>query len=320
MRSGLAAAFEGIFHETSIYASDAELLDTAHPFLSDGLDEHEPTYVILGPRGESLVRQEFGEPDGLRYISAHDAYVRPATTVKSYRDACAAEVAAGAEQIRFITEVPHPGNGSAWDWWGRYESAVNEIFADLPVWAICTYDERTTPTAVLDEVLRSHPYVAGPGGEHAANVEYETPTAFLTQRSCAYTDPLEAVEPLIALTDPGLVEARRTALAVARERLGPETADNLAVAVSEVVANAQRHGCSPVELRVWASPERVVATIKDRGAGIQDATIGLAPVEFGQSGGRGLWIANQLCDHLSISRLADGFEVKLVVGTPSIAS
>ena len=138
---------------------------------------------------------------GLRYLPAADAYVNPAMTVKSYREVLTAEVEAGAEQIRFITEVPHPGTGSAWDWWGRYESAANEIFADLPVRAVCTYDERTTPAAVIDEVVRSHLYLARPGGVHAANGEYEAPATFLSRRSAEYTDPLESGEPLVELAD-----------------------------------------------------------------------------------------------------------------------
>ncbi len=319
MRSGAASTTAGIFHEGAIYASDSELRDTALPFLSDGLDAHEPTYVILGPHGDQLVRRELGEREGLHYLPATDVYVNPAMTVKGYRDVLTAEVAAGAEQIRFITEVPHPGTGSAWDWWGRYESAVNEIFADIPVWAICTYDERTTPTEVLDEVRRTHPYLARPGGEHAPNGGYESPAAFIYHRSHPYSDPLEAGEPVVALTDPSLTEARRAAVAVTQALFGTETADNLALAVSEVVANAQRYGRSPVELRVWAGPDRVVATVKDGGTGIRDATIGLAPVDSDQRSGRGLWIANQLCDHLGITRSHDGFLIRLVVGTPDIA-
>lgn len=318
MRSGAANACEGIFHEASIYASDSELCETALPFLSGGLDAREPTYVILGAHGQDLVRRELGEREGLHYLSATEVYVKPAATVRGYRDVLTAEVEAGAEQIRFITEVPHPGTGSAWDWWGRYEAAVNELFADLPVWAICTYDERSTPACVLDEVLRSHPYLARPGGEHAPNSQYEVPATFLAQRSCSYVDPLEAGEPLVALTDPSLADARRAAVTAAPAQLGPEAADNLVVAISEVVANAQQYGLPPVELRMWAGTDRLVATVKDGGTGINDPTIGLAPVETDRSGGRGLWIASQLCDHVSITRSHDGFLVRLVVGAPDI--
>ena len=318
MSSVVGSAREGLFHEASIYASDSQLCETALPFVTEGLDAREPTYVILGPHGEGLIRRELGEPAGLKYLPASDAYVNPAKTVKSYRDVLTAEVEAGAEQIRLITEVPHPGTGSAWDWWGRYESAVNEIFADLPVWAVCTYDERTTPTAVLDEVVRSHPYLAGPGGVHAANDEYEAPATFLSRRSAGYTDPLESGEPLVELADPSLVDARGAALEVTRGRFGAETADNLALAVSEIVTNANRYGRPPVELRLWAGPDRVIAVIKDSGDGLDDPTLGLAPVDSDRSGGRGLWIASQLCDHLSISRSHDGFVVRLVVGTPTV--
>ena len=318
MNSVVGSAREGLFHEASIYASDSQLCETALPFLTEGLDAREPAYVILGRHGEELIRRELGEPAGLRYLPAADAYVNPAMTVKSYREVLTAEVEAGAEQIRFITEVPHPGTGSAWDWWGRYESAANEIFADLPVWAVCTYDERTTPAAVLDEVVRSHPYLARPGGVHAANGEYEAPATFLSRRSAEYTDPLESGEPLVELADPSLVDARGAALEVARTRFGGETADKLALAVSEIVTNANRHGRPPVELRLWAGPDRVIAAIKDGGDGLHDPTLGLVPVDSDRTGGRGLWIASHLCDHLSISTPPDGFVVRLVVGTPAV--
>ncbi len=320
MRTGAASACEGIFHEASIYASDAELRETALPFLVEGLDAQEPTYVVLGPQENDLLRRELGEPEGLHYIPATDVYVNPAATVKGYLDVVSAEVAAGAEQVRFITEVPHPGLGSAWDWWGHYESAVNEIFATLPVWAICTYDARRTPAGVVDEVLRTHPFVADAAGRHASNHGYVSPATFLGQRSYPYIDPLEADEPLVELTDPSPTEARRAGLALARPRFGAETADNLALALSEVVTNAQRYGRPPVRLRLWDCPDRIVATVEDGGTGIHDVTVGLAPVEPDRPGGRGLWIANQLCDHVGISRSPDGFLVRLVVGTPDLST
>lgn len=320
MRAGAAVRCDGIFHEASIYASDSELSQIALPFLTEGLAAKEPTYVVLGAHAESLIRRELGEREGICYLPAGDVYVKPSTTVLGYRDVASTAVESGAEQVRFITEVPHPGLGSAWDWWGRYESAVNEIFVDLPVWAVCTYDVRTTPRGVLDEVIRAHPYLALPGGEHARNAEYASPSTFLAQRAYAYIDPLEAGEPLVALTDPSLREARRAAVEVTLRPFGRETADNLALAVSEVVTNAHRYGRSPVELRLWCGSDRVVAMVRDSGTGFVDSTIGLAPVDSHRSGGRGLWIASQVCDHVGITRSPDGFTVRLVVGTPHHAS
>lgn len=320
MRTGPGAEFEGLFHETALFGSDAEFRATARPFLEEGLDAHDPTYVVLNPGTEELVREDFGELDGIRYVSPRDAYVNPAATIQGYRDASIADVAAGAEQVRFITEVPHPGVGAAWDWWGRYESAANALFTDLPVWAMCTYDRRTTPSDVLEEVLRAHPYLAGPDGEHTFNDLYETPADFLDRRTCSYADPLEDEPPMVELVEPSLGEARRAAAAVVETRLGSEAMDDLALAVSEVVANAYRHGRSPVSLRLWAGPDRILASVRDSGPGTRDATVGLAQVPADDAGGRGLWIVNQLCDHVSITKPDDGFVVKLVLGTPAFAS
>ncbi len=123
---------------------------------------------------------------------------------------------------------------------------------------------------------------------------------------------------MVALTDPSPSAARDAAVAVTRARLGQDAADNLALAVSEVVTNAHRYGSRPVDVRLWGGPDRVVVTVKDRGLGVHDATVGLALAETDQDGGRGLWIANQVCDHLGITRSHDGFVVRLLVGTPVV--
>jgi anti-sigma regulatory factor (Ser/Thr protein kinase) len=57
-----------------------------------------------------------------------------------------------------------------------------------------------------------------------------------------------------------------------------------------------------------------VTTITDRGRGLPDVTIGLAPVGSDRQDGRGLWIATQVCDHLSVSKSDDEFLIRLVKG------
>ena len=318
MRTGAAAQTTGIFHEAAVYASDTELRDTALPFLSDGVAAGEPTFVILTPEHNDLIRRDLGDPAGLTYVPAPDAYLNPALTVREYRRLSAEAVAAGAAQVRFITEVPHPGVGAAWDWWGRYESAANDIFADLPVWAVCSYDRRTTPADVVDEVLRSHPHLAGPSGTHLENDRYESPLDFMSNRLCTYEDPLEIGPATVDLHNPTISQARRVAAELAEPVLGQLAAEDLALAVSEVTANALSYGKPPVRLRLWVGLDRIVVTVLDHGGGLNHPTVGLSPVGPEKQSGRGLWIATQVCDHLSLSRSEHGFLIRLVKGTPSL--
>jgi hypothetical protein len=48
----------------------------------------------------------------------------------------------GAERIRVVTTVPHPGIGAPWDGWCRYEAAINELLGAFPVWGIWMVEDR----------------------------------------------------------------------------------------------------------------------------------------------------------------------------------
>jgi anti-sigma regulatory factor (Ser/Thr protein kinase) len=74
-----------------------------------------------------------------------------------------------------------------------------------------------------------------------------------------------------------------------------------------------RHGTLPAGLRLWTSPGRLVATIRDPGHGLDDPFAGYGPAhgEDLSGGGMGLWLARQLCDHVAIRRGGDGVNVRL---------
>ncbi|GAA1656201.1 ATP-binding protein [Actinoplanes couchii] len=98
--------------------------------------------------------------------------------------------------------------------------------------------------------------------------------------------------------------------------MAPEEVDDLVVAVSEMVANAQRHGHGPVRLRLWNGADRLVATVTDSGTGPKDPFAGLLATGDGANGGLGLWITHQSCNHVAMYRDADGFTIRLIAGNP----
>jgi anti-sigma regulatory factor (Ser/Thr protein kinase) len=80
-----------------------------------------------------------------------------------------------------------------------------------------------------------------------------------------------------------------------------------------MTTNALRHGRPPVDLRLWAAEGRLVCTVTDRGAGLQDPFIGYGPAHGDDLslGGMGLWLARQLCDHVDITPIGEGVRVRL---------
>ena len=209
MRTGAAAGHQGYFHEAVRYDSDEEFLAVVVPFLRGGIEAGEPTFVALGERTADLVRRALPAGSGVEFLSGSGMYARPTAAIRSYRRLLADRTAAGAAQIRIIGELPPVAFGATWDWWARYESAINHAYDDYPLWSMCAYDNRTTPPHVLDEVARTHPRFATPDGRHPPSPAYTEPAVYLREERAAPPDPLQATPPLVELTDPTAAQARR---------------------------------------------------------------------------------------------------------------
>lgn len=319
MRTGAAAGHVGHFHEVALYGSEEEFVATVVPFLDDGVAAGEPTLVALVPAREELVRAAVRDSSRITFLSGGTTYLRPSDAIASCRETVGAHAARGAAQIRLIGEIPRAGVGVPWDWWARFEAAINTLYDDFPLWALCAYDTRVTPPAVVTDVLRTHPYLATASGQHLVNDRYEDPAAFLARWAGA-PDPIEAGPPRIDLVDPTASAARRAVPAAsAGSEVGTHEVEDLVIAVSEAVTNGLCHGRRPVRLRIWAGSDRLVATVSDSGAGPSDPFAGLVPTTETTSGGLGLWITHQLCSHVTFHRDDDGFTVRLVVGTPHVS-
>ncbi len=315
MRTGIAAAHVGCFHEAAYYDSDAELLDIVVPFLRGGLAAGEPTIVALGEAHSALVRNAMPRSSGIRYLPGGEMYARPAPAIHAYRRLLADFVAGGAGQIRIVGELDPPAFGPAWDWWSRYESAINLAYDAYPLWSMCAYHTGTTPPAVLADVARTHPWTATPGDRHESSAHFVHPAAFLARDRGVAPDPLQRQAPVVELTDPRPHEARAAVMASVPPGMASSQVDGFVTAVSEAVTNAIRHGRPPVLLRLWVGAARVVLTVTDRGSGIKDPFAGLIRGDDGDlDGGFGLWLCHHLCSHVVTYRDEVGFTIRLTGG------
>jgi anti-sigma regulatory factor (Ser/Thr protein kinase) len=305
----------GYDHAAVHYTSDAELLAVVVPFLEKGIAAGEPTVVSLEPRRAELVRAALPRSAGTHYLTIEDVYVRPAAAIKSYRDLMAGLVDGGATGIRIFGEIPAAAIGADWDSWARYEAAVNHAYDEFPLRSMCAYDTRTTPRQVLDDVARTHPFLATADGGHHVNAGYVDPVSFLAAPRPMTPYPIQQTAPLVELIDPQPPAARRAVLDFDRTGLPAAELDDLVLAVSEVVDNALRHGRPPVRFRLWAGSGHMVVTVHDTGDGVGDPFAGLLPAAR-HIGGRGLWIAHQICSQVTLHRDDTGFTVRLTAGRP----
>ncbi|MEV4282621.1 sensor histidine kinase [Actinoplanes xinjiangensis] len=316
MRTGAAAGHTGYFHEAVCYDSDDHLLAVAVPFLLGGVAAGEPTIVGLGGRTADLVRAALPAGAPVTFLAGGAVYARPAGAIRSYRDLLAGHVAGGAAQIRIIGELPVAALGVTWDWWARYESAINHAYDEFPLWSMCAYDTRVTPAPVLADVLRTHPRTALPDGRHVPNSGYTDPVSYLSEPRPPVPDPVQQAAPHADLDDPTLAAARQAVRDADTGVLPDQDVDDLIVSVSEAVANARRHGRGPVRMRLWRGADRIVVTVSDTGGGPKDPFAGLLPAGDGTAGGLGLWIAHQSCSHVALHRHDDGFTIRLTAGNP----
>ncbi|MFB9689026.1 anti-sigma factor RsbA family regulatory protein [Amycolatopsis plumensis] len=306
---------QGYDHAAVHYGGDEELLAVAVPFLEAGLAAGEPTVVSMAPERAELVRDALSPSARVEYLSTRDLYARPAAAIKSYRELLAGFVADGAAGIRVFGEIPPAVIDTSWDWWARYESAVNHAYGEFPLRSMCAYDTRTTPRHVLDDVARTHPFVATPGGGHHTNTGYVDPLSFLADPRPMTPLPIESTAPRAELANPRPADARRAVLATAPLDLPADEVDDLVLAVSEIVDNALRHGRPPVRVRIWAGAGQMVVSVHDAGTGPADPFAGLLPADR-SIGGRGLWIAHQICSQVTLHRDETGFTARLAAGQP----
>jgi anti-sigma regulatory factor (Ser/Thr protein kinase) len=231
----------------------------------------------------------------------------------------AGHVADGAVQIRITGDVPHPGGGVPWEWWARYEAAVNELYDEFPMYGLCPYDTRTASPEVLEDVRRTHTHVVSADGHRLPSAAYQKSREFLATAVTPWADPIGASTPALELSDPSPARAR-DAIGVlqATAALDQEDLAGLLLSVSEAVSNAIMHGRPPVRLRAWAEPGRIVVTVTDGGLGPADPVAGLMPA--GGPGGLGLWLSHQLCAYVSLWRGPEGFSIRMIAEDPTRAS
>jgi anti-sigma regulatory factor (Ser/Thr protein kinase) len=306
----------GYVHTALVYRTDRELLDTVVPFTKDALASGEPVVAAFGAGTTAMLKEALGTQDGLIYFAGSMDGLRPATSLRNFRSLFEQLLADGAPSFRAVGEVPHPGMGSPWDPWFRYEAAATRVLEDLAGWSMCCYDERSTPVEVLDDVTLTHPYLTAPGSSPVANDRHEPAEQLIPSRP-APLDPLEERPPAVELLDPTPAVAR-SAVAQLAEGTGIDPTDvaDFLVAASEAVTNATLHGRAPVELRAWSTKGRLVVCVSDRGSGPENPLTGLDPVRRATVGGFGLWLIEQLCSQVGYRYDEHGFTVQLTAGGP----
>ena len=302
-------------HEAFLYANRDEFMEGTLRFIRDAIAATEPVLIVLNAsKIEALQHELRSEEEGVSFADMGAVGVNPARIIPAWHD--------------FLVQHSRPGRrlrGVGEPIWSartpaeltecqRHEALLNVAFADAAFWLLCPYDMQALDASVIDEARRDHPFVR----EHGVPAASHT-FAGVDALAAPFDEPL-LEPPANSLTfdfeEATLPEVRTLVEAcAARAGLTKVRTAELVLAVHEVATNSITHGGGNGSLRLWLEPDAVVVEVHDDGC-ITDALVGRTRPAVDAESGRGLWIANQLCELVQVRSFAHETVVRLHMRYP----
>ncbi|MGN6256513.1 MAG: anti-sigma factor RsbA family regulatory protein [Solirubrobacterales bacterium] len=282
-------------HRALVYEGAEEYLAGTLPFLKAALEADEPALVAVRPAQTEWLRRGLGEAGRrVRFLLMEEVGRNPALIIPLWRDFL------DEHEGRAVRGIGEPVWGerspAALEECQRHEVLLNLAFAEDPDFMLlCPYDAASLPSHVMERMAVSHRHLSC-GGRLEESADFDTALDCFAGEL-----PPPAVEPAtfgFGLTE--LTEVReRVTKAARRAGMNPGEVADLVTATSELAANSVMHGGGTGTLRVWCDSGMILVEVEDRGR-IEDPLVGRRRPDITQEGGRGLWLANQLCDLVQI--------------------
>jgi anti-sigma regulatory factor (Ser/Thr protein kinase) len=301
----------GFKHEALFYTDADELLAGTVPFLRAGLEAGEAMLVAMPRAGLDLLVGELnGEAERIQFVNMEELGRNPARIISAWRDFVDAHLTPNSG-VRGIGEPIWAGRSAAeLEECVRHESLLNLAFADSPEWSLlCPYNTAELDDRLLASAEHNHPHLSGLGWPCTSD---------------SYADPLDDGGPFAGeLHPPANVLGQRAfereqlsevrgflAEHASRAGLDSTRVADLVLAASEVATNSLLYGGGGGTLQVWREDGCIGCDIRDEGR-IEEPLVGRRRPQAGQLSGRGIWIANQLCDLVQIRSAPAGSLVRL---------
>ncbi|MBY8876358.1 anti-sigma factor RsbA family regulatory protein [Actinacidiphila acidipaludis] len=279
-------------HELYAYAGREQFVAGVSAFIHEALAAG-AAVVVAVPREKTVVlRERIPVSEAVDYVDTSRVAHHPGRLCGAWQEWIGEHVARG-RPVRGVGESP----------WGEVRSRVeaeelryhewllNRAFSDGPAWwLLCTHDI-TQGGADARKLADCHPELRR-GGRPTCNPGYDAhapyPFAPLTSPRAPYEEFLYESGDLAAVR-------RRISIRAGLHALNADRLRELNLAATEVATNSIRHGGGRGVLRIWCESSRLVCEFRDAGH-IEDPLTGRMRPPDRQRGGRGLWLAHQLCD------------------------
>ncbi|HLM84868.1 MAG TPA: anti-sigma factor RsbA family regulatory protein [Solirubrobacteraceae bacterium] len=299
-------------HELFCYANgDHGFLGRTIGLVLDALAQQAGVLVAVVPARALALREALGAESGrVRFEDVHEFGRNPARMIPAWR-AFIGEHAHDEGATVAIGEAVWRGRGAAEvDECERHEALLNVAFDEGQGWhLLCAYDLDRLDDGVIEAAQHTHPLLAVDGASHG-NERYayghEPPGPFAGVLPAA-----RGAVTQLAFSTADLAQVRSTVSAWASaQALALEPAEELVLAVDELAANSIRHGGGAGTLRCWREDDMLLCEVQDSGW-IRDPLVGRVRPSAQATSGRGVWLANQLCDLVQIRSTPAGSVVRL---------
>jgi len=311
------ACIEGYRHEAFFYAGPQQFMDGALPFIRTAIAAGEPIFVVLDAAKIEQLRRELGE-DRRHVLSADMVEVgaNPARIIPAWEDFLAKHAAPGRRLWGIGEPIWAARTAAQLAECQRHEALLNVVFSDPDFSLLCPYDTLSLAPEVIAQARRNHPLLRE-GESLGISVDY--PGAELL--ALPFDEPLP--EPsgygeVVLDFDAGTLRDVRALVGThsARAGLSDGRAADLLLAVNEVATNSLLHGGGRGTMRIWCESDVLVCEVRDEGC-IEDPLAGRRRPAPGSVGGRGLWLANQLCELVQVRTFSSGSAVRLHMHLPA---
>jgi anti-sigma regulatory factor (Ser/Thr protein kinase) len=307
----------GFKHDALLYAGLEEFLEGTVEFISDGLNRGEAVLAAVSAAKIEAIRGELGsDADAVLFTDILSIGRNPACIIPVWR--------------RFVTDHVTPGRPARGIgepvWRGRtqaelaechrHEALLNVAFVDSPPWWLrCGFDTAALTDELISAARFTHPHLSRQDGQLASG-DYPGVHGLPGPFEGTLPDPSGSVVTELSFTSGVLDQLRReVARRAAFGGLSPERAADLALAANEVASNSIIHGGGHGHLRIWHDDNSVICDVQDGGHIVEPLTGRRLPGPD-EAGGRGLWMANHLCDLVQIRSSPGGTTIRLFMDRP----
>jgi anti-sigma regulatory factor (Ser/Thr protein kinase) len=313
-----ATAGESFVHEAFFYDGDEDFVAGSVEFLSEGLSNGEHVVVAVVPDKIEMLRAALrGQADQVTFIDMAAPGRNPARVMQVWADLVEAAALRGS-RVRGIGEPIWPGRSDDEIVEGHlHEALLNVAFpAGTRLLLRCPYDVSQLDPDVVRTAEMTHPMLVR--DQHRGLSRAYAPYDLVTS---AFADPLRGPAEVDQEIDygPGDLSTLRAVMAgmAARHGMPYETVEALVLSVREIAVNSIRHGGGSGRMRAWVEGGSLVCELSDAGH-IRESMVGRLRPRPDDESGRGIWLANQLCDLVQIRSSSSGTVVRLHVAVPSV--